>query len=108
MEDRVMDMVGGEGCVALTAMEECDVDASFENLPCMALIERNGLIVARNALSRRMTGFVAASGLAGSSSARLSDVLLGWYELDETKRRARFDCLALRRHGSAAGVCGGA
>ncbi len=30
----------------------------------------------------------------------MSDVLLGWYELDETDRRVRFDCLVLRRHGA--------
>jgi len=78
----------------------CDVDASFEGLPCMALIERGGLIVARNALTRRMTGFFAASGLEGSTAPRVSDVLLGWYELSEPERRVRFDCLVIRRHGA--------
>ena len=79
---------------------ECDVDASFEGLPCMALIERGGLIVARNALSRRMTGCVSAGKLEGSSTRRVSDELLGWYELSETERRVRFDCLVIRRHGA--------
>jgi len=95
-----MEELEAEGGVAVSVLGACDVDASFENLPCMALIERGGLIVARNALSRRMTGFVAASGLEDSTALRASDVLLGWYELSETERRARFDCLAIRRHGA--------
>ncbi len=33
----------GEGGVALSVLEACDVDASFEHLPCMALIERGGV-----------------------------------------------------------------
>ena len=95
MEDLV-----GDGGVAHCVVEACDVDASFEHLPCMALIEQEGLIVARNALSRRMTGFAAARGLEGSTAPRVSDVLLGWYELNETDRRVRFDCMAIRRHGA--------
>ena len=79
---------------------ECDVDASFEGLPCMALIERGGLIVARNALSRRMTGFLSAGRLEGSTAPRISDALLGWDGLNETERRVRFDCLMIRRHGA--------
>ncbi len=97
-----MEGLEGEVRVALlaTGVALCDVNAAFENLPCMALIERNGLIVARNALSRRTTGFVSASGLEGSTAPRVNDVLLGWTELDETDRRVRFDCLLIRRHGA--------
>jgi PAS domain-containing protein len=98
-EGRAMELEG-EGCVGLSVREACDVDGSFEGMPCMALIERDGLIVARNALSRRMTGFVTARGLEGSTALRVSDVLLGWYELNEAERRVRFDCLAIRRHGA--------
>ena len=99
-EERAMETLSDDGGVAPSVLEACDVDASFENLPCMALIERGGLILARNALCRRMTGFVAASGLEGSTAPRIWDVLLGWYEPNETERRVRFDCLAIRRHGA--------
>lgn len=90
----------GEGGVGRSVLEACDVDASFENLPCMALIERDGRIVARNALSRRMTGFATAGGPDGGTAPRMADVLLGWYELNEVERRVRFDCLAMRRVGA--------
>src|ERR1019366_2358765 len=97
-----MEQLEGEGRIALlaAAVETCDIDAAFETLPCMALIERGGLIVARNGLSRRITGFLTASGLEGSTTQRVNDVLLSWHEVDETDRRVRFDCLVIRRHGA--------
>ena len=97
-----MEQLEGEGRVALLAagVEACAMDAAFETLPCMALIERGGAIVARNALSRRIGGYLTASGLEGSAMLRVQDVLLGWHVVEETDRRVRFDCLLLRRHGA--------
>ena len=96
-----MGQLEDKGSVALfaAAVEACDIDAAFETLPCMALIERGGLIVARNGQSRRITGFLTASGLEGIAAPRVNDVLLGWHEVDETDRRVRFDSLLIRRHG---------
>ena len=60
------------------AVLECEVDGSFEQMPCMALIERDGWIVARNAMGRRLTGF------ADASAVRVSDALLGGIRWRET------------------------
>jgi diguanylate cyclase (GGDEF)-like protein/PAS domain S-box-containing protein len=66
-------------------------EASFEELPCMAIIECGGVVIARNALTRRLTGY--------RSDARLDEVLLGAYDFQAQDRRYRFDCLAIRREG---------
>ena len=97
-----MEQLEGDGRVALlaAAVETCDIDAAFETLPCMALIERGGLVVALNGLSRRISGFLTASGLEGTPAARVNDFLLGWHEVEQTDRRVRFDCLVIRRHGA--------
>ena len=97
-----MEQLEGEGRVALlaAAVEECDIDASFETLPCMGLIERDGRIVARNGLHRRIAGALNASEPEGGATPRVRDVLLGWHVVEETDRRVRFDCLLLRRHGT--------
>jgi diguanylate cyclase (GGDEF)-like protein/PAS domain S-box-containing protein len=94
-DEGVSAMLADERCMAAATV--CDVDGAFEQMPCMALIERDGWIVARNALCRRLTGFI------DGTAVRVEDVLLGWYELSE--RRTRFDCLALRRHGAPLPVC---
>ncbi len=97
-----MEQLEGEGRIALleVGIESCEIDAAFETLPCMALIERGGLIVARNALSRRITGFLTTGSLDGNSAPRVIDALLGWFESEETERRVRFDSLMIRRHGA--------
>ncbi len=64
----------------------------FEELPCMALIERDGVVIVRNALARQLTGF-------GADPVFLDDALLGAYDFGAQERRYRFDCLILRRHG---------
>ena len=74
---------------------------AFEELPCMAMIERDGLIVARNALARRLTGFTALAEEEGvQPEARVDEVLVGAYDFADSHRRMRFDCLAIRRHGA--------
>ena len=83
---------------------EAGFDPGFEDLPCMAMMERGGRIVARNALARRMTGFSAAPDADAGCAPRVGDVLLGAYELDGPERRVRFDCVVTRRHGAAVPV----
>ena len=65
----------------------------FEGLPCMAMVVREGVVVARNALMRRMTGFGEVEAL------RVEQVLVGAYDFGGSERRLRFECLAVRRHG---------
>ena len=72
--------------------ESCALDAAFEDLPCLALIERDGLIVARNALARSVTG-------ADDSVVAVDRVLVGAYDFAGHGRRFRFDCLLLRQQG---------
>lgn len=85
-------MSADTSCAVMPATEY-EVDGAFEDLPCMAMIERDGLIVARNALCRRMTGF-------GGESVRTKDALLGSDELNCSESRVRFNGLAIRRFGS--------
>ena len=68
------------------------LDAAFEDLPCLAMIERRGLIVARNALARVVTG-------AGSQVVTVDRALVGAYDFVGRGRRFRFDCLLLRQEG---------
>ena len=74
-------------------MERDGAESLFEELPCMAIVERDGMIVARNALARELTGF-------GSEAVGVDDVLLGAYDFGAQDRRYRFDCLMLRRSGA--------
>ena len=76
---------------------------TLEMFPCAVLVERNGMVVARNQLARRMTG--AAAG--GDSAVPLEQVLMGHEHDAESladKRRGRFDCLLARRYGAALAV----
>ena len=79
---------------------------TFEALPCMAMIERKGYIVARNRLARRMTGYTdpmadTTDGCNTSpESSQVEHVLIGAYDFRTNERRLRFDCLAMRRHGA--------
>ena len=79
---------------------------TFEALPCMAMIERKGYIVARNRLARRMTGYTdpmadTTDGCnASPESSQVDHVLVGAYDFRTNERRLRFDCLAMRRHGA--------
>ena len=68
------------------------LDGPFEQLPCMAMIERSGMIVARNALARAVTGC--------SDEVAVDRALVGAYDFVGRDRRFRFDCLLLRRHGA--------
>jgi Amt family ammonium transporter len=87
MEGRLM----GEVMDAVAELTQDGAETSFEEMPCMALIERGGLVIARNALTRRLTGY--------RSDARLEQVLLGAYDFQAEDRRYRFDCLVIRRSG---------
>jgi diguanylate cyclase (GGDEF)-like protein/PAS domain S-box-containing protein len=80
--------------VAETAGVALDgAEALFEELPCMAVIERGGMIVARNALARTLTGY-------GSEPVTVDEALLGAYDFGAQERRYRFDCLLIRKHGA--------
>ena len=71
---------------------------AFESLPCLALVVRGGIVVARNALARRMAG-VPREDL---SPAPLSEVLgEGCFgvDLEPERHRVRFEGVLLRRHG---------
>jgi diguanylate cyclase (GGDEF)-like protein/PAS domain S-box-containing protein len=59
------------------------------------MIERGGVVIARNAMARRMTGYVAVL----DELPRVTDVLLGAFELEEPAARVRFECAVARRHG---------
>lgn len=77
------------------------LEAVFEWLPAMSMIERHGIIVARNAIARQLTGF--GSGVAAGLTTRREEVLPGSCHLEETgddgeQQRSRFDCLAIRRN----------
>ena len=80
----------------LTESATFNADNGFEHLPCLAFIERDGVIIASNALARRITGWTALD--CGVSTA-VRTILLGAYEL-LISGRSRFDCLLSRRHGS--------
>lgn len=71
------------------------IEAAFEDLPCVALIERDGRVVARNALARRMTG----SSAGAKDGARIEEVLAEAYGFADTEERCRFDCLLVRKYG---------
>jgi diguanylate cyclase (GGDEF)-like protein/PAS domain S-box-containing protein len=78
------------GCVT-----QMTVDGFFEALPCMALVERSGQIVARNSLALRLSG----SDVSGSDEpTRVDAVLIGINNLPDIGR-FRFDCLLT--HGTA-------
>jgi Amt family ammonium transporter len=66
------------------------LDAAFEDLPCLAMMERDGLIVARNALARRVTGF-------RDWDVPVEQALVGAYDFVGRDRRFRFDCLLIRK-----------
>ena len=69
------------------------LDSCFERLPCMAMIERDGVIVARNALARAVTD-------GGHDILSVDHLMIGAYDFVGRDRRFRFDCLLLRRHGA--------
>ena len=69
------------------------VDGMFEELPCMAMVERGGAIVARNAVARALTG-------VDHSDEPVESVLIGASDFVGRDRRFRFDCLLLRKNGA--------
>ena len=70
-----------------------DAEAFFEQLPCMALVECEGRVIACNALARRWTG-------VGRESRGLEELLLGAYDFSAQERRYRFNCVLLRSEGA--------
>ncbi len=70
------------------------VEDIFETLPCMAMIECRGLIVARNAIARTLTG------VAEQMDEPVESVLIGSYDFVGRERRFRFDCLLLRKNAA--------
>jgi Amt family ammonium transporter len=78
------------------------LEACFEALPAMAMLVREGWVVGRNALCRRLTGFGAAEDRDDAGLRpfdELGRALIGAYELRAGGSRSRFDCLLVRRHG---------
>jgi len=71
---------------------------AFENLPCMALIVRGGLVVARNMLARMMTGLAGEEASPRPVSEVLGEGCVG-VDLQPDRHRVRFDGVLLRRHG---------
>jgi diguanylate cyclase (GGDEF)-like protein/PAS domain S-box-containing protein len=66
------------------------LDAAFEDLPCIAMIEHQGAIIARNSLARSVTGI-------RDRTQPVEHVLVGAYDFVGRDRRFRFDCLLLRK-----------
>jgi len=77
--------------VRVALPERCAIDAAFENLPCMAMIEREGEFIASNRMAREVTGFTA-------ERQRVEQTLVGAYDFVGRDRRFRFDCLLLRKN----------
>lgn len=76
------------------------LEAAFEDLPCIALIERDGYLVAKNALARKMTG----TACGGHEAVRVDQVLEEAFALDEGEDRCCFDCLLRRKFGPSLAV----
>lgn len=72
---------------------------TLEMMPCAVMVERGGLIVARNQQARRMTGGAGTEG-----AVALGRVLTGLDGCEEGEGRARFDCMLTRRYGPALAV----
>ena len=78
-------------------------EETLEMLPCAVMVERGGLIVARNQQARRMSGAVAA----GEGGVALGRVLIGLeagLKGAEDEGRVRVDCMLARRYGPALAV----
>ena len=73
-----------------------DLSKSFEDWPCAAFIERDGMVVGRNRLARQMAG-----GVARESALPVSTLLPGAEFALRGQERVRFDCMLIRRYGSA-------
>ena len=71
---------------------------AFESLPCMALLVRGGLVVARNALARSMAGLSGEEILPRPVSEVLGEGCFG-VDLEPERHRVRFEGVLLRRHG---------
>jgi diguanylate cyclase (GGDEF)-like protein/PAS domain S-box-containing protein len=87
----------------LQSVERADsglTDPAFEHLPCLAMLVRDGLVIARNELARRLTGFSAMPEAAVPVDEVLLEACSG---LDEPPdgQRLRFDCRVKRKHGLA-------
>ena len=82
---------------------ENDGPGSLDDLGCIAMVERDGAIVARNALARRITGY-SGTPTDDPESSRIGSALPGAYLLKEDDARMRFDCLLQRRHGAPLAV----
>ncbi len=70
-----------------------NAEESFETLPCMAMVERGGVIVARNEIARLLTG-------ADQLDEPVGNVLIGASDFVGRDRRFRFDCLLLRKEAA--------
>ncbi len=77
--------------VRVAAASTESLDGAFESLPCLAMIERDGKIIARNRLAREVAG-------GGEEAVAVEHVLVGAYDFVGRDRRFRFDCLLLRRN----------
>ncbi len=77
----------------------CGLSAeAFETLPCMALLLRGGMVSARNALARSMTGVSGKEVLVAPIHEVLAEGCYG-VDLEPDQHRVRFEGVLLRRHG---------
>jgi len=72
--------------------------ASFEHLPCLAMLVQDGVVIARNELARRLTGFSGMPDVVAPVDAVLLDTC-GGLEEQADGARVRFDCRVVRKHG---------
>ncbi len=90
-----------EGRVALAPSLLAAGVSELEDLPCMALVECEGEVVAANRLCREMSGDWA------SERAAIEGLLMGAFP-QASAGRQRFDCLMVRRSGRPMVVSGSA
>jgi Amt family ammonium transporter len=71
---------------------------AFESLPCMALLVKDGLVIARNALARSMSGLAGEAVSVSPVNEVLGEGCFG-VDLEPDRHRVRFEGILLRRHG---------
>lgn len=94
---RVLEEFSGPAADAVFVGSGSLATEAFEHLPCLAMWVRGEVVVARNALARRFTGY---AGLP-DEPVPVTEVLLDFSRLEEAAdgERVRFDCEVVRQHG---------
>ncbi len=94
--------LGMDGPGSGVAPETEQGTVGLDQMPCAAVVERDGMIVGWNVLARRLSGYEGAGPLASKQ------LFVGAFPLQMGQFRQRFDCLLLRQHGRPIPVSGAA